>query len=266
MTLIASISGIRGIFGSGLDPEVLVRYASAYGRWCREAADASKPPLVVIGRDGRTTGPLCARIVAGTLQAVGCDVIDAGMATTPTVEMAVMFESAAGGIVLSASHNPPEWNALKLLNGKGEFLSPEEGETVLALAEGEATFVGYEEAGSYSNEDYLERHIEAILALDYIDTEQIGAHDFKVVVDAVNSVGGIAVPRLLERLGVRTENITCLNCEPTGIFAHPAEPLPRGARRGVPPRDGKAGGRIRRRPRRRGRPGCRPARPHRRKR
>ena len=225
MTLIASISGIRGIFGDGLDPAVLVRYAAAYGQWCARRQRSGKP-VVVIGRDGRTTGSLCSRIVSATLQSTGCDVIDAGLATTPTVEMAVIFESAAGGIVLSASHNPPEWNALKLLNEKGEFLSAEEGGDILELAEGEPAFVRYDRIGGYREESYLDRHIDAILALPYVNPESIQRRGFKVVVDAVNSVGGIAIPRLLERLGVDPSNIVCLNCEPTGIFAHPAEPLP----------------------------------------
>lgn len=227
MTLIASISGIRGIFGDGLDPAVLVKYSAAYGRWCVERQDRGDArPVVVIGRDGRTTGSLCASVVSATLRSVGCDVIDAGLATTPTVEMAVIIESASGGIVLSASHNPPEWNALKLLNEKGEFLSAEEGSEVLALADREPAFVQYDRIGSYSQAEYLEPHIDAILGLPFIDTESIAQRGYRVVVDAVNSVGGIAVPRLLERLGVRSSDVVCLNCEPTGIFAHPAEPLP----------------------------------------
>ena len=226
MTLIASISGIRGIFGDGLDPAVLVRYTAAFGRWVRKRTSDGKRPLVVVGRDGRTTGALCSRIVTATLQATGCDVVDAGLATTPTVEMAVLFEQAAGGIILSASHNPPEWNALKLLNEKGEFLSAEEGGEVLALAKEEGGYVGYEQAGNYREKDFLEAHIDAILALPYVDAEAIRARGFRIVVDAVNSVGGIAIPRLLERLGVDPESVTCLNCEPTGLFAHPAEPLP----------------------------------------
>src|SRR5690554_4245532 len=158
MTLIASISGIRGIFGDGLDPEVLVRYSAAYGRWCVSRTDAARRPVVVVGRDGRTTGSLCARIVTATLQATGCDVIDAGLATTPTVEMAVLLEAAAGGIVLSASHNPPEWNALKLLNEKGEFLSAAEGADVLELAEEPGMFRRYDETGGYTQKDFLDAH------------------------------------------------------------------------------------------------------------
>lgn len=231
-TLIVSISGIRGIFGDGLDPAVLVRYAAAYGAWCRARfGGGEKRPAVVIGRDARVTGPLCAEVVAATLQSAGCDVIDAGLATTPTVEMAVLAEKAAGGIVLSASHNPAEWNALKLLNEKGEFLSAEEGQAVIRRAEKiaaskERPFVRYDALGTRKEKDFLDHHIEAVLALGFIEKEKIAARGFKVVVDAVNSVGGVALPALLRRLGVRDEDVTCLNCEPTGRFAHPAEPLP----------------------------------------
>jgi len=227
-TLIVSISGIRGIFGQGLDAGVLVKYAAAFGTWCRQRANAEgRKPVVVVGRDGRVTGPLCAQIVTATLQSTGCDVIDAGLATTPTVEMAVLAAQAAGGIILSASHNPAEWNALKLLNEKGEFLSPEEGEEVIEIAEaGTAETVMYDAIGSYRQQDYLDHHIEQILALDFIHPEQIAARGFSVVVDGINSVGGVAIPRLLERLGLKQENIHVLNGEPTGHFAHPAEPLP----------------------------------------
>ncbi|HET6567611.1 MAG TPA: phosphoglucosamine mutase, partial [Rhodothermales bacterium] len=223
-TLIVSISGIRGIFGSGLDPAVIVRYTSAFGTWCkRQQGGANARPAVVVGRDGRVTGEICARLVTATLQSMGCDVVDAGMATTPTVEVAVLAEHAAGAVMLSASHNPAEWNALKLLNAQGEFLAPEEAEEVIHLAaEGSAPYVGYEEIGAYSQKDFLEEHISRILALDYIHPDQIAARNFKVVVDGINSVGSIAIPALLERLGVREENIVCLNCEPTGRFAHVA--------------------------------------------
>ena len=227
-TLIASISGIRGIFGDGLDPDVLVNYAAAYGTWAKaQAADAGRPPVIIVGRDARVTGPLCSQMVRATLQSVGCDVVDAGLATTPTVEMAVLVEKAAGGIVLSASHNPAQWNALKLLNAKGEFLAPEEGARVLRMAEkSEAAWVGYEEIGEARSEDYLDVHVEKILALPFIDPEAIAQRGFKVVVDGVNSVGGVALPALLKRLGVEEKNITCLHCEPTGRFAHNPEPLP----------------------------------------
>jgi len=224
-TLIASISGIRGIIGHGLDPSVLVRYASAYGTWVRRRAIAEgRPPVVVVGRDARPSGPMCASIVAASLQGMGCDVIDAGLATTPTVEMAVLEEGAAGGIILSASHNPGEWNALKLLNERGEFLTPAEGEAVMQMADREeADPVGADALGSLRPQEYLDMHVDAILALDAIDPDAIAAANLTVVVDGVNSVGGIAIPRLLRDLGAA---VIPMNCEPTGRFAHPAEPRP----------------------------------------
>ena len=222
MPLIASISGIRGVFGDGLDAGVLVSYSAAFGAWCREK---SQKPRVVVGRDGRVTGPVCAQLVIGTLRSVGCDVIDAGMATTPTVAMAVMAEGADGGIVLSASHNPAEWNALKLLDSTGEYVSPEDGLRVMELADaGSMPRVPYTELGGLSGADYLEYHVGAILALDFCRPEAIARRGFKVVVDGINSVGAIAVPRLLEVLGVR--DVEVVNGEPDGLFAHPAEPLP----------------------------------------
>ena len=226
-TLITSISGIRGIFGRGLDPDVLVKYAAAFGTWCRKQADeADSAPVVVVGRDARVTGPLCARVVTATLQSTGCDVVDAGLATTPTVEMAVLAENAVGGIVFSASHNPAEWNALKLLNGKGEFLSPQEAESLFRIADREApSYAAFDKTGSLREEEYLDYHIDRILDLDFIDPEAIGRQRFSVVVDGINSVGGVAMPALLERLGVEAERIDLLNGEPTGRFAHEAEPL-----------------------------------------
>ena len=223
MPLIVSISGIRGVFGDGLDPATLVRFTSAYGAWLRERAQ--RVPTVVVGRDGRVTGEVCSRIVTATLQSVGCHVIDAGLATTPTVEMGVLKEKADGGIILSASHNPAEWNALKLLNERGEFLSAEDGQAVIDRAEsGEDFTVAYDLIGTYRSANFLSYHIEQILALPYIDPEQIAARDFKVVVDGINSVGGVALPALLEALGV--ERVHVVNGEPTGRFAHGAEPLP----------------------------------------
>ena len=227
-TLIVSISGIRGIVGDGLDPAVLVRFAGAYGTWCRRRAENDgRDPLVVVGRDARVTGPVCASLVMRTLQSTGCDVIDAGMTPTPTVEMAVLTEAAAGGIILTASHNPAAWNALKLLNEKGEFLSAEEGEAIIELADNEAAeYVRYDAMGTRRAHDYLGAHIDAIRALDVIDAEAIAAQDFTVVVDGINSVGAIALPELLQALGIAEPDITVLNAEPTGRFAHPAEPLP----------------------------------------
>ena len=219
-----SISGIRGVFGNGLDPEVLVRFTSGFASWCSTRADR---PVVVLGRDARVTGPVCSDIVSATLRACGCSVIDLGLATTPTVEMAVIGMKAQAGIVLSASHNPAEWNALKLLNEKGEFLSPEEGEDVIRLSEsgGNAT-VAWDEIGDTTPADYLDDHIRAITGLPFIEPEKIASRRFKVVVDGINSVGGIAIPALLQALGLEDDRIIRLNCEPTGIFAHVAEPLP----------------------------------------
>jgi phosphomannomutase len=227
-TLIASISGIRGIVGQGLNPSVLARYAGAFGTWCHErAAAAGRPSRVVVGRDARPSGPACAQVVIGTLRGMGCDVVDLGLATTPTVEMAVLREEAAGGIVLSASHNPKEWNALKLLNENGEFLTPAQGETVIERANaGDAAPVRSEAVGGCREYNALPDHIDDILALDLIDPEHIAAQNLEVVVDGINSVGGEALPRLLHCLGVAEENVHCLHCEPTGHFAHPAEPRP----------------------------------------
>ncbi|PEN14553.1 phosphoglucosamine mutase [Longibacter salinarum] len=224
-TLIASISGIRGIVGNGLDPSVLVRYASAYGTWAhRRAVADGRSPLIVVGRDARRSGPVCASIVMSTLQGMGCDVIDAGLATTPTVEMAVIEENAAGGIILSASHNPEEWNALKLLNERGEFLTPAEGEAVMQIADREDTDpAGVDALGTLREHDFLDMHVSRILDLDAIDADVIAGAGLTAVVDGVNSVGGVALPRLLHELGVE---VIELNCEPTGRFAHPAEPRP----------------------------------------
>lgn len=224
-TLMVSISGIRGIFGNGLDPQVLARYSSAFGAWCRQG---SETPTVVVGRDARVTGRICSQIVSATLQSAGCRVIDLGLATTPTVEMAVIGFGAQGGIVLSASHNPAEWNALKLLNGKGEFLSPEEGKAVIAMADDgpDGQTVGWDEIGSLEERSYLDEHIQAILDLEFIDRDRIAQRDFRVLVDGINSIGGVAIPAMLRALGVRDEQIIRVNCEPTGRFAHVAEPLP----------------------------------------
>lgn len=230
MPLIASVSGIRGVFGDGLDPAVLVRYTSAFAAWLREAGAPERAPRVVVGRDGRVTGDVCARLVTATLQASGCDVIDVGLATTPTVAMAVLKHEASGAVILSASHNPAQWNALKLLDARGEFLGPDEGAAVLALAEGGADAtaarhtVGYERLGGYATDDALPYHIEKILDLPFIDADAIAARDFHVVVDGINSVGAFAIPALLRALGVG--RVEVLNAEVTGRFAHNPEPLP----------------------------------------
>ncbi len=226
MPLIASVSGIRGVFGDGLDPSALVRYASAFGAWLRDQVGADRAPLVVVGRDGRVTGDVCARLVTATLQAAGCDVVDGGLATTPSVAMGVIKHDADGAVILSASHNPAEWNALKLLDGNGEFLGPDEGAAVLALAEDgvETQTVGYQRLGGYRTDDLLPYHIEKILELPYVDPEVIRERGFKVVVDGINSVGAFAIPAVLEALGV--SDVEVLNGEVTGLFAHDPEPLP----------------------------------------
>ncbi|TDB63328.1 phosphoglucosamine mutase [Arundinibacter roseus] len=230
MTLIKSISGIRGIIGGkpgeSLTPIDVVKFAAAYATWLRRTQPEGT--TIVLGRDARLSGDMVSRLVSATLQGVGWDVIDLGLSTTPTVEMAVPAEKAAGGIILTASHNPIQWNALKLLNHLGEFISGEEGAEILRLADTEDfDFVEVKKLGSYRTDDcYLAWHIEQILALPLVDREAVAAANFKIVVDAVNSTGGIAVPMLLEALGVNTENILKLNCEPTGNFAHNPEPLP----------------------------------------
>lgn len=226
MTLIKSISGIRGTLGGAtgenLTPIDVVKYTSAYGAWILQANVGKK---VVVGRDARISGPLVHELVVNTLLALGVDVVDAGLSTTPTVEMAVMEEKAAGGIILTASHNPKQWNALKLLNHKGEFISAEDGAVVLALAESsDFLFATVDHLGVRTQKDFLAMHIDKILALSLVNRDLIAAKKYKIAVDAVNSVGGIAVPALLNALGVET--IKEINCEPTGHFAHNPEPLP----------------------------------------
>jgi phosphomannomutase len=226
MTLIKSISGIRGtlggVSGENLTPFDVVKYTSAFGSMLLKSKKGNK---VVVGRDARISGPMVHELVVNTLMALGLDVLDAGLCTTPTVEMAVMEEKAAGGIILTASHNPKQWNALKLLNHKGEFISAEDGEMVLQLAESaEISFASVDHLGIRTQKDYLPMHIERILALELVKPELIAAQKYRIAVDAVNSVGGIAVPALLRALGV--EEIFEIHCEPTGHFAHNPEPLP----------------------------------------
>ena len=222
--LIESISGIRGIFGQGLDASVLVRYGLAYGRWLL-GRTGHLAPRVVVGRDARESGEACAQIVIGTLRSLGLDVFDAGLATTPTVAMAVLQAEARGGIILSASHNPEEWNALKLLSEKSELLTAEQGAEVRQLMREDLPPHG-ESIGSLIEKDFLEHHVDAITAIGFVDKLPIMGRGFKVLVDGINSVGGVAMPRLLQRLGVQRWNIKVVNGEPTGRFAHPAEPLP----------------------------------------
>jgi phosphomannomutase len=229
MALIKSISGIRGTIGGrageGLTPLDIVRFTAAYAAFMKQNAHNGSNKIVV-GRDARISGEMVFHLVAGTLSGQGLEVINIGLATTPTTELAVIHEKALGGIILTASHNPMQWNALKLLNEKGEFLNALEGETVLKIAADENfDFATVEQLGKISdNFTFLQKHIDNILSLSLVDVKAIKEAGFAVAVDAVNSVGGIAVPALLEALGVKT--IIRLNCEPTGIFAHNPEPLP----------------------------------------
>lgn len=229
MTLIKSISGIRGTIGgapgNGLTPIDTVKFSAAYGTWLQRKNNAKKLN-VVVGRDARISGPIVNQLVIGTLRSLGINVIDLGLSTTPTVEMAVTMEKAHGGIILTASHNPKEWNALKLLNEKGEFISGYEGEDVLNIAEREDfDFASVDDLGKYTEiSGYFQKHIDAVLALPYVDVKAIQKANFKIVVDAVNSTGGIVIPMLLDQLGVN--QIEGIHCEPTGIFAHNPEPLP----------------------------------------
>ena len=229
MTLIKSISGIRGTIGgavdNGLTPIDAVKFAAAYGTWLQQQYPG-KRLKVVIGRDARISGPMIASLVQQTLVGLGIDIIDLGLSTTPTVEIAVPMEGAHGGIILTASHNPKQWNALKLLNSKGEFISGAEGEALLQIAADEAfNFAEVDDLGKITpNNTYLDQHINAILNLPLVDAKAIAAAQFKVVVDAVNSTGGTFVPALLRALGVI--EIEELYCEPTGHFPHNPEPLP----------------------------------------
>ena len=225
MTLIKSISGIRGtiggVVGRNLTPLDVVKFASAYGIWIRNNSDNNK---IVIGRDARISGSMVQNLVMNTLVGLGFDVIDVGLSTTPTVEIAVSLENAGGGIIITASHNPKQWNALKLLNSKGEFLNSNDGIEILKLAE--STNLKYNDVDSlgeiYEVKNYIDIHIEQVLSLNIIDVNKIKFSNFKIVVDAVNSTGGIAVPNLLKKLGVE---VIELYCEPNGHFPHNPEPL-----------------------------------------
>lgn len=227
MTLIKSISGIRGTIGgkagNALTPIDVVKFTAAYGSMIKGDKTECK---VIVGRDARISGDMVNRLVCGTLSGLGINVIDLGLSTTPTVEMAVVMENAQGGIILTASHNPKQWNALKLLNEKGEFISDEIGKQVLAVAEGgEINFADVDKLGSISeNKDYIRKHIDEILKIKLVDVDAIKAKKFKIVVDAVNSTGGIAIPMLLRALGV--DDIVEIFCTPDGKFPHNPEPLP----------------------------------------
>lgn len=227
MTLIKSISGIRGTIGGKpgdtLNPLDIVKFTSAYATFIRRSGK-SKSNTIVVGRDGRISGDMVRNIVCGTLMGIGYDVVNIGMATTPTTELAVAMEQAAGGIIITASHNPRQWNALKLLNEKGEFLTAADGEEVLAIAEREDfEYASVDSLGKYTEDDsFNQRHIDSVLNLKLVDREAIKNAHFKVLVDAVNSVGGIIMPQFLDALGVEYK---VLNGEPTGDFAHNPEPL-----------------------------------------
>ncbi|MDT0645941.1 phosphoglucosamine mutase [Zunongwangia sp. F260] len=227
MSLIKSISGIRGTIGGktseNLTPIDTVKFAAAYGTWLKSGSQKEKLK-VVIGRDARISGRMIQELTMNTLTGLGIDVIDVGLSTTPTVEVAVPMEGADGGIILTASHNPKQWNALKLLNSKGEFLDGKEGAKILDLAENESfDFAEVDDLGTITKkEDYIDIHIEEVLRLKLVDVEKIKGAGFKVVVDGVNSTGGIAIPKLLKKLGVE---VTELYCEPNGHFPHNPEPL-----------------------------------------
>jgi phosphomannomutase len=227
MTLIASISGIRGTIGGapndGLSPMAVVRYTSAYGTWL---LNQNKGKVVVVGRDARLSGDMVNRLVTATLMSLGIDVIDLGLSTTPTVEMMVPHLQAAGGLILTASHNPAEWNALKMLDHRGHFLSGNEGEEVMHLAEkGHFTYAEVGQIGQCRRYDHaIAEHIRMILELPLVDVQAIRSRNFRVAVDAVNSTGGTAVPDLLRALGV--EHIYTVHCDPNGRFPHNPEPLP----------------------------------------
>ncbi|MFO8234993.1 MAG: phosphoglucosamine mutase [Bacteroidales bacterium] len=228
MTLIKSISGIRGTIGNepgnNLTPIDIVKFVSSFGIWTKKQAKSDQNKIV-IGRDARPSGNMIEQIATGTLIGLGFEVIDLGLAATPTVEIAVTEEQADGGIILTASHNPIEWNALKLLNKKGEFLNNEEGNEVLQIAEQQKfRYSPIENLGNVIKKDYLKVHTDKILSLPLVDRQKIAEANFSVVVDGINSVGGIAIPELLRSLGV--ENITKINCDPSGYFAHNPEPLP----------------------------------------
>ena len=227
MALVKSISGIRGTIGGrvaeGLSPVDVVRFVAAYATQRKAMLPDNK--TIVVGRDARLSGEMVDQLVCGTLVGMGYDVINIGLATTPTTELAVTGLNAAGGIILTASHNPKQWNALKLLNEKGEFLNDVEGKEVLAIAEAEDfNFAEVDDLGKITRRDYLEDHVRDVMALKLVDKAAIEAKNYTVAIDSVNSVGGLAIPAILKALGVK--NIIELNCEPTGHFAHNPEPLP----------------------------------------
>ena len=227
MSLIKSISGIRGTIGGAVGDSLsaldIVRFTAAYATFIKKQNNSSN--IIIIGRDSRISGEMVSNIVSGTLMGCGFDVLDVGLSTTPTIEVAVILEKSAGGIIITASHNPKDWNALKLLNEKGEFLSQRDGEDILSLVENESfTFSSVDFLGKYSiDESFNNKHIDEVLNLDLVNTNLVKSSGFKVVLDAVNSTGGFMIPRLLERMGVKCIK---LFCEPNGVFPHNPEPLP----------------------------------------
>ncbi|HHP7242280.1 MAG TPA: phosphoglucosamine mutase [Cyclobacteriaceae bacterium] len=226
MTLIKSISGIRGTIGGSINesltPFDIVKFSSAFASWLHQKTDKK---TIVMGRDARLSGEMVSNLVSSTFIAMGFDVVDLGLSTTPTVEIAVTDQQAAGGVIITASHNPMQWNALKLLNESGEFISAKDGQDLLEITDEAHNFVGINKLGKLiRRNDYIDIHIEKILNLDLVDVEAIKRRKFKIAVDAVNSTGGIAVPRLLKALGV--DEVTEFYCEPTGHFPHNPEPLP----------------------------------------
>lgn len=228
MTLIKSISGIRGTIGGkpgeGLSPLDVVKFTASYATWAKQQA-GKENLTIVVGRDARISGAMVSSLVISTLNGMGCHVVNIGLATTPTTEIAVTTEKADGGIILTASHNPKQWNALKLLNSKGEFLNAAEGEKILEIAAAEDfTFSDVDSLGKTVEKNYTEIHIKNVLALKLVDTEAIRNAGFSVAIDSVNSVGGIVIPALLKALGVK--KVVEINGEPTGYFAHTPEPLP----------------------------------------
>lgn len=229
MTLIKSISGIRGTIGGkadeGLNPLDIVKFTAAYATW-NKASIKGKANKIVVGRDARISGEMVNHVVIGTLLGMGFDVVNIGLASTPTTEIAVTKENASGGLILTASHNPKQWNALKLLNEKGEFLNAAEGEEVLRIAAAsEFSFVEVDKLGKLTEDfTYTQQHIDSVLKLDLVDVEAIRKANFRVAIDCVNSIGGIALPALLNALGV--QQVEKLYCEPNGLFPHNPEPLP----------------------------------------
>ncbi len=227
MAMIKSISGIRGEIGgpagNGLTPLDIVKFVSAYATWVKQNNPSAKK--IVVGRDARMSGEMVRQVVCGTLMGMGLDVVDIGLASTPTTELAVTWLKADGGLILTASHNPRHWNALKLLNNEGEFLNAADGNQVLAIAEAEAfDYADVDGLGKYYTDNTMnEKHVESVLALELVDVEAIKAANFKVAIDCVNSVGGVVLPELLEKLGVKS--VEKLYCDPTGDFQHNPEPL-----------------------------------------